>query len=358
VNLLGNAVKFTQHGEVTLRVKSEDGDQYSFEVQDTGPGIASEYHETIFEPFQQDGRTAALGGTGLGLAIARRGVELIGWPPAHGLGPGQGARFYFTLELPPVEEEPRRRESEDWHDVERLAAGTMVTALVVDDIDTNRDILRQLLQRIGVEVRTADGGEQALRMVGGMMMTSRKQIDALREIGVSEVVVDTSRCDVVPDEAFADDESDDSADGSDDSADESDDIFADDESDDSAEVPEVDGLPEFMKLVRPKGARSNMQRRRNFGPKKTGWMKLEVAESGDRATLQVLSFGGDKSLGEDDVRRCLEEDYGIRTGIESAVLTRLVQQAAASPNRVISGAFPIAEGPAGRPAAGRDRPHQ
>ena len=175
------------------------------------------------------------------------------------------------------------------------------------------------------------------------MMTSRKQIDALREIGVSEVVVDTSRCDVVPDEAFADDESDDSA---------------DDESDDSAEVPEVDGLPEFMKLVRPKGARSDMQRRRNFGPKKTGWMKLEVAESGDRATLQVLSFGGDKSLGEDDVRRCLEEDYGIRTGIESAVLTRLVQQAAASPNRVISGAFPIAEGPAGRPAAGRDRPHQ
>ena len=57
INLLGNAVKFTQHGEVTLRVKSEDGDQYSFEVQDTGPGIASEYHETIFEPFQQDGRS-------------------------------------------------------------------------------------------------------------------------------------------------------------------------------------------------------------------------------------------------------------------------------------------------------------
>ena len=107
----------------------------------------------------------------------------------------------------------------------------------------------------------------------------------MREIGVSEVVVDTSRCDVVPDEAFADDESDDSADDeSDDSADGSDDSA--DESDDSAEVPEVDGLPEFMKLVRPKGARSDMQRRRNFGPKKTGWMKLEVAESGDRATLQ------------------------------------------------------------------------
>ena len=174
INLLGNAVKFTQHGEVTLRVKSEDGDQYSFEVQDTGPGIASEYHETIFEPFQQDGRTAALGGTGLGLAIARRGVELMGGHLRTDSALGKGARFYFTLELPPVEEEPRRRESEDWHDVERLAAGTMVTALVVDDIDTNRDILRQLLQRIGVEVRTADGGEQALRMVGGMMMTSRK----------------------------------------------------------------------------------------------------------------------------------------------------------------------------------------
>ena len=87
-------------------------------------------------------------------------------------------------------------------------------------------------------------------------------------------------------------------------------------------------------------------------------MTTQGLDCAKKATLQVLSFGGDKSLGEDDVRRCLEEDYGIRTGIESAVLTRLVQQAAASPNRVISGAFPIAEGPAGRPAAGRDRPHQ
>ena len=165
INLLGNAVKFTEQGEVTLRVKAEGGDMYSFEVQDTGPGIAPERLEAIFDPFQQDRRTAALGGTGLGLAIARRSVELMGGYLGAESTLDKGARFYFTLELPPAEDVPRRRESDGWDDVERLAAGISVTALVVDDIETNRDILRQLLERIGVEVQTAEGGEQALRMV-------------------------------------------------------------------------------------------------------------------------------------------------------------------------------------------------
>ncbi len=77
VNLLGNAVKFTDAGEVVLRVVRNGGDCF-FEVRDTGPGITPELQESIFEPFQQGSQGLAAGGTGLGLAIARRHVELMG----------------------------------------------------------------------------------------------------------------------------------------------------------------------------------------------------------------------------------------------------------------------------------------
>jgi signal transduction histidine kinase len=98
LNLVGNAIKFTDAGAVTIRAAAEDG-QLVVSVQDTGPGIAAADQERIFEEFQQvDGsHTRPKGGTGLGLAIARRIVELHGgriWVDSQ---PGAGSTFTFTV---------------------------------------------------------------------------------------------------------------------------------------------------------------------------------------------------------------------------------------------------------------------
>ncbi len=164
INLLGNAVKFTGEGEVVLRVQARASDRYSFEVSDTGPGIAPEQQAAIFEPFHQESEGGAQGGTGLGLAIAHRHVELMGGQLGLASEPGEGTRFFFDLLLPPGQGQPEEEER-DWSRVQHLADGVSVHALVVDDVATNRDILSQMLTRIGVEVETAESGLQALEQV-------------------------------------------------------------------------------------------------------------------------------------------------------------------------------------------------
>jgi uncharacterized protein (DUF342 family) len=205
--------------------------------------------------------------------------------------------------------------------IHRLRVGMFVEAEVIDLLVqgefrgylelTEATYLAETTKRL----RLKDDKRDQVGAAGGMLITLPKQIDALREICVSELVVNTEQSEVVPDEGFADE----------------------DGIDDVAELPELPELP------KPVEVSMETQRRRNFGPNKTGWMKLEMSERGDRATLQTLSFGGDASLGEADVLRALEEEYGIRAGTEEVVLRKLVQQAAAAPNRVIRGSFPIAQ---------------
>ena len=77
INLLGNAVKFTDQGQIGLEVE-QDGRRYAFSVADTGPGITAAARERIFEPFQQAEEGGIKGGTGLGLAITKRQIELMG----------------------------------------------------------------------------------------------------------------------------------------------------------------------------------------------------------------------------------------------------------------------------------------
>ena len=168
INLLGNAVKFTGRGEVALRAERLSDSSYAFEVQDTGVGIELERQEAIFEPFEQESSGGALGGTGLGLSISRRNVQLMGGRLEVESAFGQGARFFFHLNLPPGKGLPEPPESERWSDVQHLVPGSKVEALVVDDDATNRDILRQILERIGVEVETADSGHAALERVREM----------------------------------------------------------------------------------------------------------------------------------------------------------------------------------------------
>ena len=102
VNLLGNAVRFTQVGEVVLKVERRGDATYYFEVRDSGPGIAAQEADAVFEPFVQ-GKESDQGGTGLGLAIARRHVELMGGQLELRSALGEGARFFFALPLAPAQ---------------------------------------------------------------------------------------------------------------------------------------------------------------------------------------------------------------------------------------------------------------
>ena len=162
INLLGNAVKFSEEGDVLLRVQRQEEDRYQFEVADTGPGIAAERQESIFEPFQQEEEGIRQGGTGLGLAIARRHVKLMGGEMELSSTPGEGARFFFALPLPPAQIQGEETEEQDWSQVRCLGAGCAVRALIVDDVAANRDILAQMLARIGVGVDLVESGAQAL----------------------------------------------------------------------------------------------------------------------------------------------------------------------------------------------------
>ena len=108
VNLLGNAVKFTDEGEVVLFV-SHCGGEYRFEVSDTGPGIAPEQQEEMFQPFRQGSSGLARGGTGLGLSIAQRHVALLGGRLEMASAPGGGVCFSFRVPLETVATAPAVR---------------------------------------------------------------------------------------------------------------------------------------------------------------------------------------------------------------------------------------------------------
>jgi len=162
INLLGNAVKFTNDGLITIRVQHEDG-RWRFDVVDTGPGIAHELRDRVFEPFQQGQRGSEMAGTGLGLAIARRHVELMGGSLGVESMPGHGSRFHFTLDLPasatPFALDSVRGE------MCRLAPGRHVRALVVDDVLENRKVLSAMLRMAGCDSTTAENGWQAIQAV-------------------------------------------------------------------------------------------------------------------------------------------------------------------------------------------------
>jgi two-component system sensor histidine kinase/response regulator len=144
INLLGNAIKFTLHGEVilgaTIETRDKDWLQAHFTVQDSGIGISAEKQKVIFEAFTQaDGSTTRVfGGTGLGLTISARLVEAMNGKLWVESVLGQGSCFHFTVPLGVVGQRPPRTNS-----VEPVLAGRPV--LIVDDSVTNRRILTDML---------------------------------------------------------------------------------------------------------------------------------------------------------------------------------------------------------------------
>ena len=161
-NLLGNAIKFTEEGEVVVRVMlldETDGEaSVRLCVEDTGIGIAREAHARIFEHFSQaDGSTTRqFGGTGLGLAICRRLLSLMGGSIRVESAPGQGSKFFVDLRLPKASAPMAGLPTQ-------VLAGVRV--LVVDDNQTNREILQQQLEGWRMRVVCAEGGEEALRLM-------------------------------------------------------------------------------------------------------------------------------------------------------------------------------------------------
>ncbi|TDU81242.1 signal transduction histidine kinase [Prosthecobacter fusiformis] len=168
INLLGNAVKFTTQGRVTLRVLSLEDECWRFEVEDTGIGIGADAVQRIFDPFQQEPGTR--GGTGLGLAIARRQLEILGGRIGVHSEPGKGSCFHVELSLPMAAGQGVVHNSV--RELVGLAPGCMVRALVVDDIRENREVLASMLTFIGCEVVLAEHGRQAVEVV----QVSRPQI--------------------------------------------------------------------------------------------------------------------------------------------------------------------------------------
>ena len=172
INVIGNAVKFTDRGSVALRIRHEREMAY-FEIEDTGPGIAARDLERIFEPFARGSARASLvgegaldGGTGLGLTIAKMLTDLMGGEMTVRSTPGTGTCFRIVLFLAEqraggaaVVPAARRRTG---------YAGARRRVLVVDNEEVDRELLRQLLEPTGFQVLQASSGEAALQLLRGL----------------------------------------------------------------------------------------------------------------------------------------------------------------------------------------------
>ena len=160
INLLGNAVKYTDQGQVTWRIDRCNGD-ISFAVSDTGPGISVEDQQRIFQAFYQTESGVAKGdGTGLGLAISLEYAQLMGGRLIVQSQLGQGSTFTLSLPLPEIDVPVVRCSS--GHVIGLQAGQEGVRVLVVDDKADNRELVKQLLEAAGFDVRTADDGQQAV----------------------------------------------------------------------------------------------------------------------------------------------------------------------------------------------------
>ncbi len=158
-NLIGNAVKFTASGEVSLEMTctdlTDDKASICFTVKDTGIGISLEQQSRLFQPFMQANSTTTrnFGGTGLGLSIAKNLIERMGGEIHLNSAPGQGATFWFTLQL------PYHNKPEDSSSRKSLSGSRF---LIVDDNSTNRKILERSLQNWDAECIVTENSLQAL----------------------------------------------------------------------------------------------------------------------------------------------------------------------------------------------------
>ena len=168
LNLMGNAIKFTHSGQVSLSVSTagvrDERRLVRFEVRDTGIGIAPESVKSLFQPFVQadSSTTRHFGGTGLGLSIVRGLVEMMGGQVGARSQPGAGSTFWFVLPMADVSADarPAGRPASAVHWAARRFRGKV---LLVEDNAVNQKVAQRFLERLGCEVELAENGEQCVR---------------------------------------------------------------------------------------------------------------------------------------------------------------------------------------------------
>jgi signal transduction histidine kinase len=165
INLIANAVKFTESGTITVRLEAE-GDHLCWSVEDTGIGIASDAQEKLFQPFvQEDASTSRrFGGTGLGLAICKQIVELLSGTICVKSFPGRGSCFTFRFPVQTARLEDAPLPAKETTGTTACLHGKR--ALVVEDNTVNQRVAVAMLRSLGVVADVAAGGEEALDAVG------------------------------------------------------------------------------------------------------------------------------------------------------------------------------------------------
>jgi signal transduction histidine kinase/CheY-like chemotaxis protein len=207
LNLIGNAIKYTEHGAITLRIRlvedSASGVLLRFEVQDSGIGISSEDRQRLFTAFEQadSSMTRKYGGTGLGLAISKRLVKMMGGDVGVESQVGQGSTFWFTVQLgkatdvvAPVSQgfasvKPTFEKVTAEAQLKSRFGGTQI--LLVEDEPVNQEVSRGLLEDVGFVVDVAEDGSVAVALAKrkryalilmDMQMPKLNGLDATREI--------------------------------------------------------------------------------------------------------------------------------------------------------------------------------
>jgi len=205
VNLVGNAVKFTEHGEIVLKVAgmgaSQTGVKLHFSVRDTGIGISPEKAGRLFDTFTQidSSTTRRYEGAGLGLAIGKRLVGMMGgriWVESE---PGRGATFHFTMDF---ERQPKDRERAFNLPPELVGR----RALIVDDNEVGRALLLDLMHSFGLKAEEAGSGEEAMEKLQESLIGEERfhliltdwQMPGLDGMAVSEMVKKDPRFQDIP----------------------------------------------------------------------------------------------------------------------------------------------------------------
>jgi len=165
INLLANACKFTDKGEVLFKVENLSHNRYKFLVKDTGIGIEKEALSQIFDAFHQEKQGIIKGGTGLGLSITKQYVDLISGDLKVDSEPGKGSIFYFEIELEKADASFNTQVAEPENTNFSIISKQSLTAMIVEDNQDNTELLSNILKPLGFNLTLAENGQEALNAI-------------------------------------------------------------------------------------------------------------------------------------------------------------------------------------------------